>query len=176
MWRMPELIDRRNPLQRIAAIDEQFRVAREGLRIARDADDERNVRCGEFLRLRFGAGARRIEDDSVEGGEFGALQRAPKQVARFCRDAFQAMRVPRGPRQGGERRAVVFDGMDLGCCSQPQRERADAGKQIGDLAEAGDLSEDQRGQSLFAFRGRLQEGAGRQHEVGATEGETIGVI
>ena len=48
---------------------------------------------------------------------------------------------------------------------QPQGERADAAKQVGDAFGVADMLEHQPRQRRFAFGGRLQERAGRQRHL-----------
>src|SRR5262249_32831635 len=66
MGRITELVDRRHLAEAIAAIDQYFDVAREGDGIARHRHDDGNAALCEFVRLRFGALARRIEHHGVE--------------------------------------------------------------------------------------------------------------
>ena len=69
MRRKAELVKRRDGLEAKPAVDQEARVAGEGRRVAGDRDDERQRARGEFARLRLRPGARRIEQDAVEGGE-----------------------------------------------------------------------------------------------------------
>jgi len=65
-----ELVHRRDPLEAVAAGDEDRGVAHEGAAIAGDADDDRDLCCGELLCLCFRPGARGIDDERVEAIEF----------------------------------------------------------------------------------------------------------
>ncbi len=81
-----ELVKRRDGLQAKAALDEQTRVAREGRRVARDGDDERQGARGEFARLRLRPGARRIEQGAVERGQLFGHEWSAEQVPRLDDD------------------------------------------------------------------------------------------
>ena len=70
MGGMAELVDRRDRVEPIAAVDQDAGVAREGRRIARHRDDDGNGALGKLARLRLGALARRIEHHRVEALEF----------------------------------------------------------------------------------------------------------
>ena len=80
-----ELVHRHDPLQHVAAVDEDARVAGEAGGIAGDRRDARHLRGGKRLRLRLCAGARRIEDDPVEAVELGRGEREGKEVAPLRR-------------------------------------------------------------------------------------------
>ena len=65
-----KLIDRRHLAEAIAAIDQDFGIAREGGGVARRRDDHRDAALGKFACLRFGALARWIEHHRIEAVEF----------------------------------------------------------------------------------------------------------
>jgi hypothetical protein len=69
MRAVPELVHRRHPLEAVAAGDEDRGVAHEGAGIAGDADDDRDLCCGELLCLCLRSGARGIDDERVEALE-----------------------------------------------------------------------------------------------------------
>jgi hypothetical protein len=79
-------------------------------------------------------------------------------------DGFQSRRIA-GACKRGERCLVVVGRGDAHLFREPQRERADAGEQIGRpffRSGGGANIEDQSRQFRFAFGGGLQEGRGRQ--------------
>ena len=90
MRRPEELVDRRHALHAVAAGDEDREVARQRAGVAGDGDDIGNVGARDLLRLVLGAGARRIEDEPVEGLELLEGQRPAEQVAPLRRDAPEA--------------------------------------------------------------------------------------
>ena len=65
-------------------------------------------------------------------------------------------------RERGKRRLVVIDGQNPRPLGEPQRERADAGKQVGDLGGAGASGKHEPRQRRFALGGRLQKRGRRQ--------------
>src|SRR5215218_10092647 len=69
MRAVPELVHRRDPLEAVAAGDEDRGIAHEGAGIAGDADDDRDFCCGELLCLCLRPGARRIDHERVEAIE-----------------------------------------------------------------------------------------------------------
>ena len=81
MGRKAELVKRRDLAERVAALDENARIAREALGVAGDRDDDGNAARRERPRLRLGAGARRIEHDGVEAVEFLRRQRPVEEIA-----------------------------------------------------------------------------------------------
>ena len=127
-----ELVDRRDPLEAVAAGDEDRGIAHEGAGIAGDADDERDLCCGELPCLCLRAGARGVEHERVEALELRCEERAPEQVARLRRDAAQARRRARGLVEGRQRARVALDGVDLGALGETQGEGPAAGEEVGD--------------------------------------------
>ena len=81
MGGMPELVDRRYRLQPIAAIDEHARVAREGRRIAGDADQYRRLGGGKCFRLLRGTGARWMGVSRT--GRFTSAANTPSAIAMY---------------------------------------------------------------------------------------------
>ena len=81
------MIDRRDRFERITAIDENSRVARESRWLTRDGDDGGHVAGRQALGLSACAGARRIEHHGIEFGEFGGLQRTREQIAGLAGNA-----------------------------------------------------------------------------------------
>jgi len=84
MRRVAELVDRRDAVAAIAAIDQESRVAGEGRGIAGHRDDDGHCACRELLGLRQRALPRRIEHDGI-------------MVAQFLRDEWPAEKVARQP-------------------------------------------------------------------------------
>jgi len=107
MRAVPELVHRRDALEAVAAGDEDAGVAHEGAGIAGDADDDRDLCCGELLCLCLRPGARGIDHERVEAIELRCKERAPEEVARLRRDAAQARRLARGLVEGGKRARIA---------------------------------------------------------------------
>src|SRR5689334_17492264 len=82
--RIAELIDGRDALEFVATIDQSFRVAGKGRRIARDGNYHRYDAFGEFVCLGVGPLAWRIEYDRIEIFQFRSHEGAAKQVALLC--------------------------------------------------------------------------------------------
>src|SRR5215203_2914050 len=97
-----ELVHRRDPLDAVAAGDEDRGVAHEGAGIAGDADDDRDSCCGELPCLCLRPGARGIDHERVEALELRCEERAPEEVARLRRDAAQARRLARSARRSAK--------------------------------------------------------------------------
>ena len=91
-----ELVEWRDLGEREAAIDQDPRVAGEGVRVAGDGDGGRQHGLGDALGLLARAGARRVEDRAIETGEFGRFDRLARQVAGLDADATGQVRAPRG--------------------------------------------------------------------------------
>ena len=98
-----ELIDRPDPLEAIAAVGEQARVAGEGRRVAGDRYDALDVRGGKGAALGLGAGAGRVDDHGVEAGELGGR---PVQFGLGAR--YWAQSPDGGPDGWGARFQVVL--------------------------------------------------------------------
>ena len=75
------------------------------------------------------------------------------QTRRFCRAGKCA-----------ERSLVAIGGEDAGARSEPEREGADAAKQVGDLFRSHRGFADDRRQRTLPRLGRLQESTRRQHD------------
>ena len=60
------LVDRPDPFDPPAALDQHLRIAREGGGVAGNIGDVPTIGLGKLGRLLLGAGARWIEDDGVE--------------------------------------------------------------------------------------------------------------
>src|SRR5215211_6479773 len=170
-----ELVHRRDPLDAVAAGDEDRGIAHEGPGIAGDADDDRDSCCGELPCLCLRPGARGIDHERVETLELRCEERAPEKVARLRRDAAQARRLARGLVEGGKRAAVAVDGLDLGALGETQREGAAAGEEVGDpLRPLARLDDDSR-ERLLPGPGRLQEAARRRRELSLADAQERGV-
>ena len=100
MGRVPELIDRRDRLEPVAAGREGRRVPGEGAGVAGDADHQRDPGGGELPGLGFGARPGRIEHHRVEGVQLDRQQRPAEQVAALDGDPSQARGRAGGPVEG----------------------------------------------------------------------------
>jgi len=169
--RIAELVDRRDARQAIAAIDEYSGVADERRRIARDGDHQRDAACGERLRLRLSALARRIEHNAVVASQLTGQERAAEQIAHVRFDRLEPRRDRRGAGERCDRGLRGIGGGDTGALGKPQGKGADAGKQVDDVARSFRAFADQHGEPYFARRGRLQERAGRQRHLRAPDGD-----
>src|SRR5260370_33740280 len=85
-----ELIDRRDALYFIAAIDQNSRVACKGGDVARYRDHHWNLAGGELLGLRLRALPRRIEHHGFVVAQLLPPQRTPQQVTRLGLDPLPA--------------------------------------------------------------------------------------
>ena len=88
MRRMPELIDGRDALDFVTALDQDARVAGKGRDIAGYGDHERHFARRKPSGLRLRALPRRIEYDRIEIPQFFRDQWTAKQVARFRTNRF----------------------------------------------------------------------------------------
>src|SRR5215467_2644152 len=86
MGRITELVDRCYFAEAVAAVDQDFRIARESGGIARHRDNDRDAAFGKLPRLRLGALARWIEHDRFEAVDLLGDERTAKQVAPLRRD------------------------------------------------------------------------------------------
>jgi uncharacterized protein (DUF2235 family) len=164
-----ELIDRRHLAEAIAAVDQDFGVARECRGVARHRHDGGHAALGEFARLRFGALARWIEHHCIEAGKFLGDKRAAEQVAPLRRNRLETAGGSAGTAQRVDGVGVAVGGDNAGALGEPEREWSDAGEQVGDrLGGAGVLEHEPR-QRFFSEGCRLQEGAGRQRHGGAPD-------
>ena len=128
MRRPQELVDRQQFLQPVSAVLQGARVAREAAGIARGVDHARHLRPRQLGRLRRRAGARRIEQNGIEGIELrppsadcGRDRGAPPSP---CRRQPARRRFDRGNRL-----PVALEQRQL--ARPAERQRAHAGKQIG---------------------------------------------
>ena len=147
-----ELIHRRDALESISSRNQDRRIARKRAGIAGDADDEGDLRGRELAGLRFGAGARRIEDDGVELCQFRRKERPAKQVANFARHLPQAGRRPRRLVERRDRAAVGLDRVDLGALRKAQREWPAAREEIRDRPRVAAGLRGQSGKGFLAKR------------------------
>ena len=76
--------------------------------------------------------ARRIEHDGVEALELGRLNGRRNRSRTLASTGFRPCVVRGGALQRRDRVGVAVDRGDAGALGEPQRERADAGEQIGD--------------------------------------------
>jgi len=157
-----ELVDRRDLDEPIAGADEFAGVAGERGGIAGHRDNARNLARRQRARLRLCALAWRIEDDGVEALDLRRSERPPEEVARLDVDRLEAGGSRRTALERGERGFVVIDGDDAGALGEAERERADAGKQVGHSGSVGAGREDQPGERRLACGGGLQERGRRQ--------------
>src|SRR5471030_2822964 len=109
MRRMPELVDRRYTLDPVAAVDQDFRVARKCRHIARYRDHHGNLADRKLLRLRLRAMARRIEHDRVVVAQLLRHQRPPEQVARLGLYWLQSGTRGRRLLQGCDRAGIAVE-------------------------------------------------------------------
>ena len=128
-----KLVKRGDELDLKAAVDEDARIAGEGRRIARDGDDERQGGSGERARLFERAGARRIDERGVEGGEFVGSQGTAEKVARLGFELAQARRRRRRAGERGDRCGVSVGGENLMAAREPEREGARAAEEVRDF-------------------------------------------
>ena len=84
------------------------------------------------MRLLERAGARRIDERGVEGGEFVGSQRTAEEVARLGSDIVQAWRCRGGASQRSDGGVVCVGGEHLMATREPQRKSARATEQVGD--------------------------------------------
>ena len=88
-----ELVDRRDALDLVAAVDQDFRVARERRDVAGDRNHRRNPARRELARIcALRALPRRIEHDRIVVAQLLRHQRPAKQVARLGVDRLQSGR------------------------------------------------------------------------------------
>ncbi len=129
-----ELVDRADPLEAIAAVGEDPGVPGKARGVAGHIEHLRHLRLGERLRLRHGAGPRRIEHHRIEPRELGREQRPAKQVARLAGDAGAALPGCREQRIDLGRDAIRrVDRVVLG---ERKRERAATGEEVRDGARS----------------------------------------
>ena len=158
-----ELIHRRHGRQLVTAIDQDFGIAREGRGIAGHRDHQRHLALCQFARLRVRALARRIENHGVEALQFRRGERAAEEIALLHRDGFETRRM-RGLSKRLERGRVGIDGGDFRFFRKPQRERADAAEEIGNVFGFPGVIGDQARERLFTKLRRLQERTRRQDQ------------
>ena len=94
--------------KRIAAVNEDAQVARQRDRIAGDRGDQRHVGARDLLRLVLGAGARRVEDEAVEGIQLLEGERPPEQIAAFAGHPPQAGGETKRAVERGKRRRIAL--------------------------------------------------------------------
>src|SRR5262245_34285461 len=75
-----KLIDRRDMVDRVAAIDQRSCVTREGGCIAGHSDHERHRAFNKLSGLCLGALTRRVEHDGIENIEFACHEWTPEKV------------------------------------------------------------------------------------------------
>src|SRR5690606_15744116 len=121
-----ELVDGGDALEAITAGGEDGCIAGEARGVAGDAHHRPHLAAGDFTRLRFGTGSRRIEDDSVMGIQFGRRQRVTEEVAAEAGDRLQPPGVAYRLLEGGDGAAVAVGGEDAGLLGQAEGEGADA--------------------------------------------------
>ncbi len=109
-----------------------------------------------------GAGAWRVEHDSVVAAKLFRTERRAKQIAPESLDRLQARHLARGLGQRGKRRCVVLEGIDRCLCGKRKGEGAETGEEIGDLLRLADKLADQIDQDSFRGGRCLEKGAGRQ--------------
>ena len=136
--REQELIHGDHARDAVAAIDKYAQVPRASSRIAGDHDHLRHLRTGQRLGLRLGARPWRVEHHGVVAGKLPRGERNAEEIARVRPHRLQLRRCPRRSRQGSDGLLVLFEGIDLGACSEREGEGADAGEQIGDPLRAAD--------------------------------------
>ena len=90
------------------------------------------ARLGQHLRLRLGAGARRVEDRGIDILQLLESERRVLQVARFGGDAMAELRALGSLRQCSERRLAAFDRMHLADLRKIEGEGAGAGIELRD--------------------------------------------
>ena len=89
MWRPEDLVHGRDRNNAITASGEDRCIAGECRRIAGDRDHALHCRLREFAGLRLGAGARWIEDDTVECVELLGNEGLAEEVTALCLDGLK---------------------------------------------------------------------------------------
>ncbi len=102
------------------------------------------------MRLRLGALTRRIEHHRAEGFQFVRRERAAEQVTRLGFDWLEARRLG-GLTQGGDGSRIGIGRDDARALGQPQRERADAAKQVGNSLGIAGMLRHQTSEHRLAF-------------------------
>ena len=74
-----------------------------------------------------------VEDDRIETLELCNAERTPEQIARFGRERSEAGSRGCGALERGKRDIVIIHGEHVRRFRKPQRKRADAGEQVGDI-------------------------------------------
>ena len=120
---------------------------------------------------RLRALARRIEHDGIVVAQFLRHQRAAEQVARFGLHRLQAGGGGDGLLQRCHGAGIAVEGADTRLGREPQRERPDAAKEIGDMFCALAMFDHKRGKRFFARDRRLQERARRQCHLRGADGD-----
>ena len=125
----------------------------------------RNLRRRELPRLRLRARSRRIDDDGLETRKLRRQERATEQVAGFGRDATQ----PGVARAARSSAASEPASASTACTSAPSARRKAKGpqpaKRSATRAQPRQASTTMRREPFLARAGRLQEGAGRRHDL-----------
>ena len=78
-----ELVDGRDPRERITAADQYLGVTGEGGRFTRHRDDGFDARIGDLAHLEFRARAGRIEYGGIEYGKVDGVDRVFEQIAHL---------------------------------------------------------------------------------------------
>ena len=123
------------------------------------------------LRLRPGAGSRRIEDDRAETVELAGGKRIGEEIAAERRHRLEAARLARRLFQCLQQRRVALDRRHRRPPRQAQREGAEPREQVGDRRRIADMGGDRIGERLFGVGRGLHEAAGRGQQRGAAGGD-----
>ena len=169
MRRVAELIDWRDAFDLVAAIDQDFGVARECRDVAGNRDHHRNFARRKLRRLRLRALPWRVEDNRIVVAQFLRHQRAAEQVARLGLDRLQSRGRCCGLLQRRHRTGIAVEGGNPRFRRKPEREGTDAAEQIGDVFAALAMRGRERGEPLFTFYRCLQERSGRQRDLGRAD-------
>ena len=129
-----ELIDRRDRRQPISAVFKDFGVPRKRRVIAGDRHNARDRALRQLTRLLLGALPRWIEYNGVQACEFLSDEGLPEEIAPDRVDWLEAARRRARLAQRADRGLIRIDRDYSRSFGKPQREWANAGKEIRNIS------------------------------------------
>ena len=118
MRRPEELIDRFDPSETIAAIDQDAGVAGKCRRITGCGQNRGHGRSRQLLELFAGAGSGWVDQRQIKANQFHLVERPAEQIPSLRGNTATKLGLIRATSQGCQKRAVVLDSMHrrvIGC-------------------------------------------------------------
>ncbi|GMN14397.1 hypothetical protein MTsPCn7_21750 [Altererythrobacter sp. MTPC7] len=165
----PELADRAHFLQGETRFYQRACVLRPAGRIAADIDHTRGHAFGDARHLLLRTGARRVQEDGIEGSAFASIQWIAEQVT--VRKVQRAGDTPCRSGRGEDRGPRGLDRRHVAASGQSKAERSQPGKQVRNPVTAFGPFPRCRDERRLPVLRRLQERAGGVRHWNAAEAD-----